>query len=152
MRDIGANPSNTQQQVGHMRKVTALLAIALLMPFGAAMAASVSINSPGMSIQIGSQDHRGYFWDGYDWREPQWWQSHQGKHKGERNNHGQYWNGSRWDAKPPARRQPVRTHKAAAVQHEAPRANSQQHHDNQGSQEQRSAQGGGDNHPFVKQQ
>ncbi len=137
-----------------MRKAIALLALALLMPCGAMAAVSVSINSPGVSVQIGSQDNRGYYWDGYDWREPQWWHSHQGKHRGERNNHGQYWNGSRWDAKPPAvhhKSAPAHRSGRNAAGH-AGRAQPRQHDNNGKQEERRSTQGGGNNHPFVKQQ
>lgn len=37
---------------------------------------SVGVNVPGLSLNIGSRDHRGYYWDGGDWRPPGWWAEH----------------------------------------------------------------------------
>ncbi|UXD25945.1 Putative exported protein precursor [Yersinia enterocolitica] len=54
---------------------------------------------PGVSLQIGEQDRSGNYWDGYDWRDQQWWQNHQGRDLGERNRHGHYWDGHRWQHK-----------------------------------------------------
>ncbi|MDN5680267.1 MAG: DUF2502 domain-containing protein, partial [Ewingella sp.] len=34
----------------------------------AVQASSFSLNTPGLSINIGDRDRRGYYWDGYDWR------------------------------------------------------------------------------------
>ncbi|CNB36570.1 DUF2502 domain-containing protein [Yersinia intermedia] len=51
---------------------------------------------PSVSLQIGEQDRRGNYWDGYDWRDQRWWQDHQGRDLGERNRHGHYWDGHRW--------------------------------------------------------
>ena len=44
---------------------------------------------PSISLQIGEQDRRGNYWDGYDWRD-------QGRNLGERNRNGHYWDGRRW--------------------------------------------------------
>lgn len=46
---------------------------------------------PSISLQIGEQDRRGNYWDGYDWRDRQWWLNHQGRNLGERNRNGHYW-------------------------------------------------------------
>ncbi|PWC21637.1 DUF2502 domain-containing protein [Brenneria roseae subsp. roseae] len=63
----------------------------------AAEAASVSIDlMPGVTLNIGDRDRRGYYWDGYDWRSERWWHEHRGYHRGERNRHGYYWDGWRW--------------------------------------------------------
>ncbi|AAM85072.1 hypothetical protein y1501 [Yersinia pestis KIM10+] len=51
---------------------------------------------PSISLQIGEQDRRGNYWDGYDWRDRQWWLNHQGRNLGERNRNGHYWDGRRW--------------------------------------------------------
>ncbi|WP_414826122.1 DUF2502 domain-containing protein [Yersinia massiliensis] len=51
---------------------------------------------PNVSLNIGEQDRSGNYWDGYDWRDRQWWQDHQGRDLGERNRHGHYWDGHRW--------------------------------------------------------
>ncbi|MEM8266714.1 DUF2502 domain-containing protein, partial [Morganella morganii] len=58
------------------------------------------------------QDRRGYYWDGYDWRPPQWWHAHQGRGLGERNACGMYWDGGRWQPSPPRgydHREPARS-------------------------------------------
>ena len=39
---------------------------------------SVRVDAPGVSVTFGSRNDRGYYWDGYDWREPRYWQEHQG--------------------------------------------------------------------------
>jgi hypothetical protein len=60
-----------------------------------AHADGISINVPGLSISIGQRDNRGYYWDGYDWRSPYWWQ-HRNEYYGHRNDRGYYWDGARW--------------------------------------------------------
>ncbi|KQN47071.1 hypothetical protein ASE93_13310 [Serratia sp. Leaf50] len=60
-----------------------------------AHADGISISVPGLSINIGSRDNRGYYWDGYDWRSPYWWQ-HRNEYYGHRNDRGYYWDGGRW--------------------------------------------------------
>lgn len=76
---------------------TALLA-ALFMPIAPiAHASSVNIDLlPGVSLQIGDQDKRGNYWDGYDWRDRDWWHGHQGRDLGERSRRGYFWDGYRW--------------------------------------------------------
>ncbi|MEN4905505.1 DUF2502 domain-containing protein [Rahnella bonaserana] len=86
-----------------MKKSLLLLCCALALPVIAQANVSVDVNVPGVSVHLGDQDQRGYYWDGYDWRPPQWWHDHQGHHYGERNEHGMYWHGNRWDPKPPQR-------------------------------------------------
>lgn len=39
---------------------------------------NVRIDAPGVTVTFGSRNDRGYYWDGYDWREPRYWQEHQG--------------------------------------------------------------------------
>ncbi|MVZ10040.1 DUF2502 domain-containing protein [Enterobacteriaceae bacterium 8376wG6] len=51
---------------------------------------------PGVSLRIGDQDNRGRYWDGYDWRDRDWWQGHQGRYLGDRSRRGYYWDGYRW--------------------------------------------------------
>ncbi|WP_369790075.1 DUF2502 domain-containing protein [Rouxiella sp. WC2420] len=60
-----------------------------------AHADGISISVPGLNVSIGQRDHRGYYWDGYDWRSPYWWQ-HRNEYYGHRNNRGDYWDGGRW--------------------------------------------------------
>jgi len=60
-----------------------------------AHADGISISVPGLSINIGSRDDRGYYWDGYDWRSPYWWQ-HRNEYYGHRNDRGYYWDGGHW--------------------------------------------------------
>lgn len=86
-----------------MKKSLLLLCCALALPVIAQANVSIDLNVPGVSLHLGDQDQRGYYWDGYDWRPPQWWRAHQGHHYGERNERGMYWHGNRWDSKPPQR-------------------------------------------------
>ena len=39
---------------------------------------SVRIQAPGITVTFGAQDNRGYYWDGYDYREPKYWKEHNG--------------------------------------------------------------------------
>ena len=59
-------------------------------------ASSFSLSTPGLSINIGDRDRRGYYWDGYDWRDAGWWNNHHGRYYGERSHRGYYWDGGRW--------------------------------------------------------
>lgn len=86
-----------------MKKSLLLLCCVLALPAVAQANVSIDLNVPGVSLHLGDQDQRGYYWDGYDWRPPQWWRAHQGHHYGERNERGMYWHGNRWDAQPPQR-------------------------------------------------
>ncbi len=43
----------------------------------------VRVQAPGVSITFGSRDNRGYYWDGYEYREPAYWKKHGGP-RGER--------------------------------------------------------------------
>ncbi len=62
-----------------MKKILLLVCFPLLLPLAAQADVSVDINVPGVSLHLGDQDRRGYYWDGYDWRPPQWWHAHQGR-------------------------------------------------------------------------
>jgi Protein of unknown function (DUF2502). len=84
-----------------MKKILLLVCFPLLLPLAAQADVSVDINVPGVSLHLGDQDRRGYYWDGYDWRPPQWWHAHQGRGLGERNARGMYWDGGRWQPSPP---------------------------------------------------
>ncbi|EEP89266.1 DUF2502 domain-containing protein [Yersinia kristensenii] len=79
-----------------MKKYLLLLGILSLMPLIAQADVSLDINIPGVSLHLGDQDNRGYYWDGYDWRPPQWWHEHRGVHIGDRSERGYYWDGGRW--------------------------------------------------------
>ncbi|CAM3598713.1 MULTISPECIES: DUF2502 domain-containing protein [Yersinia] len=79
-----------------MLKPLLLIVVLATLPL-AQQAQAVSINLlPGVSLQIGEQDRNGNYWDGYDWRDRQWWQGHQGQDVGERSRRGHYWDGHRW--------------------------------------------------------
>ncbi|AXS79881.1 DUF2502 domain-containing protein [Dechloromonas sp. HYN0024] len=41
------------------------------------------IQAPGVTVTFGSQDNRGYYWDGQDYRHPDYWRKHEG-YRGER--------------------------------------------------------------------
>ena len=85
-----------------MKKTALLLSILLGMPLLASANVSININTPGASIHIGDQDKRGYFWDGYDWRQPAWWKQHHNQRVGMKGPHG-YWNGNGWQAQQPGK-------------------------------------------------
>lgn len=116
-----------------MKKSLLLLCCALALPVIAQANVSIDLNVPGVSLHLGDQDQRGYYWDGYDWRPPQWWHEHQGHHYGDRNEHGMYWHGDRWDAKPPQRghSNPPRPQPQP---HNQGHSNGGDHHDNNGHQ------------------
>jgi len=77
--------------------LAALLVVSTLPAIQPAQAEGLSIDlMPGVSLRIGEQDNRGRYWDGYDWRDRDWWQGHQGRYLGERNRRGYNWDGYRW--------------------------------------------------------
>ncbi len=78
-----------------MKKYLFLLGVLSLMPLVAQADMSLDINVPGVSLHLGDQDKSGNYWDGYDWRPPQWWHEHRGGHIGDHNERGYYWDGSR---------------------------------------------------------
>ena len=64
--------------------LAAILAATVLPAAQQAHAEGLSIDlMPGVSLRIGDQDNRGRYWDGYDWRDRDWWQGHQGRYLGE---------------------------------------------------------------------
>ncbi|MFS2223675.1 DUF2502 domain-containing protein [Pantoea sp. B65] len=84
-----------------MKKTAMLFCVLLGMPLLAKAGVSININTPGVSISIGDRDDRGYYWDGYDWRGPKWWNAHKGRRVGERGPRGDYWNGNGWQQHSP---------------------------------------------------
>lgn len=71
-----------------MKKILLALAIAATPLLAAAVDLNVNlgnvrIDAPGVSVTFGSRNDRGYYWDGYDWREPTYWREHNG-HRGEK--------------------------------------------------------------------
>ena len=38
----------------------------------------VRVHAPGVNVTFGSRDVRGYYWDGYDYRDPSYWKQHNG--------------------------------------------------------------------------
>ncbi|MEQ9720752.1 DUF2502 domain-containing protein [Yersinia alsatica] len=83
-----------------MKKYLLLLGVLSLIPLAVQADVSLDINMHGVSLHLGDQDNRGYYWDGYDWRPPQWWHEHRGAHIGDRNERGYYWDGGRWQRPP----------------------------------------------------
>ena len=52
----------------------ALLALLSPLAHHTAQASSASITlAPGVTLNLGDRDRRGYCWDGGRWREPRWW-------------------------------------------------------------------------------
>jgi len=53
----------------------------------AALLAATSFGSPAAEVTVnvtfGSRDNRGYYWDGYQYRDPTYWKNHNGN-KGEK--------------------------------------------------------------------
>ena len=39
---------------------------------------SVRFQTGGVTVTFGSRNDRGYYWDGYEWREPGYWKKHHG--------------------------------------------------------------------------
>ena len=78
-----------------MQSIVLALSLVLVAPM-AAQAAEITL-VPSVKLQIGDRDNRGYYWDGYDYRDPSYWKQHngprgekhytghgkQGRHKGE---------------------------------------------------------------------
>lgn len=72
----------------HLKKImlsTLIVAAPLLVN-----AADININlggariqAPGVTITFGSRDSRGYYWDGYEYRDERYWREHDG-HRGEK--------------------------------------------------------------------
>ncbi|WP_239952304.1 DUF2502 domain-containing protein [Pantoea sp. Z09] len=105
-----------------MKKTALLLSVLLGMPLLASANAPHHNNAPGVSVHIGDRDHRGYYWDGFDWRAPTWWKAHHGRNVGLKGPHG-YWNGNGWQAQRPGHDKP------AAKRDSAPRHDAQAHND-----------------------
>lgn len=74
-----------------MKKRLLLVCLPLLLPIAALANVSIAVNVSGVSVHLGEQERRGCYWDGYDWRPPQWWHAHQGHGVGEPNDNGLYW-------------------------------------------------------------
>ena len=93
------------------------------LPVAASAGMSLDITPAGVTVHIGDRDHRGYYWDGYDWRAPKWWREHHGRHLGEKGPRG-YWNGNGWQPHPPAHRAQPPHHEPA---HDRPLAQRNAH-------------------------
>ena len=39
---------------------------------------NVRVEAPGVTVTFGSRDARGYYWDGYEYRDPDYWRRHNG--------------------------------------------------------------------------
>ena len=51
-----------------MKKILLLVCLPLLLPLVAQADVSIDINVPGVSVHLGDQDRRGYYWDGGRWQ------------------------------------------------------------------------------------
>lgn len=72
--------------------LAAILAATVLPAAQQAHAEGISIDlMPGVSQHRRSTPRR--YWDGYDWRDRDWWQGHQGRYLGDRSPRGYYWDG-----------------------------------------------------------
>ncbi|WP_071882825.1 DUF2502 domain-containing protein [Chania multitudinisentens] len=58
-----------------MKKILLLLVVLLplSLPIVSHAEVSIGVYVPGLSLQIGDRDNRGYYWDGGYWRTPRWW-------------------------------------------------------------------------------
>jgi len=66
-----------------MKKILLALSIAAAPLLAQAVDVNVNvgnmrIDAPGVSVTFGSRDPRGYYWDGYEYREPRYWREHNG--------------------------------------------------------------------------
>ena len=59
-----------------MKKILLLVCFPLLPAAGGAGRCVRRYQRAGRFPASGDQDRRGYYWDGYDWRPPQWWHAH----------------------------------------------------------------------------
>lgn len=82
-----------------MKKILMLLAIATAPMFAQAVDINVNlggarIDTPGMTVTFGSRNDRGYYWDGGEWRDPDYWKKHNGP-RGEKyyTGHGKHHDG-----------------------------------------------------------
>lgn len=67
----------------NLRIAAVIFAFCSLMPLGVAQATSADIDLlPGVSLHLGDRDQRGNYWDGYDWRDQNWWQKNYYSHGG----------------------------------------------------------------------
>jgi len=89
-----------------MKKTALFLSLLLGMPLLANASAPHHDPSPRVSAHIGDRDHRGDYWDGFDWRSAKWWQAHHGRSVGLKGPHG-YWNGNGWQAQRPSPDRPI---------------------------------------------
>ena len=39
---------------------------------------NMRVEAPGVTVTFGSRDNRGYYWDGYEYRDPKYWKEHNG--------------------------------------------------------------------------
>lgn len=39
---------------------------------------NVRVEAPGVTVTFGTRDNRGYYWDGYEYRDPRYWKDHNG--------------------------------------------------------------------------
>ena len=39
---------------------------------------NVRVEAPGVTVTFGARDKRGYYWDGYEYRDPKYWKEHNG--------------------------------------------------------------------------
>jgi len=39
---------------------------------------NVRVQAPGVTVTFGSRNDQGYYWDGYDWRDQDYWKRHNG--------------------------------------------------------------------------
>lgn len=72
-----------------MRKILFTSALVLAPTLASAVDINVNVGSVrvegpgGVSVTFGSRNDRGYYWDGYEWRDPDYWRRHDGP-RGER--------------------------------------------------------------------
>lgn len=66
-----------------MKKIILAAAIAACPLFAQAIDVNVDLGSgkvqvPGANVSFGSRDSRGYYWDGHEYRDPDYWKKHDG--------------------------------------------------------------------------
>ncbi|MEI7429195.1 MAG: DUF2502 domain-containing protein [Betaproteobacteria bacterium] len=64
-----------------MKKLILASLIALTPLLAQAVDVNISglrVEAPGVTVTFGNRDNRGYYWDGYEYRDPDFWKRHNG--------------------------------------------------------------------------
>ena len=79
-----------------MKKTLLLLAALLALPLASQADVSIGVNVPGLSLHIGDRDNRGHYWDGYRWRDRDYWRKHYYYHEGRYRKYDRHYDKHHW--------------------------------------------------------